>query len=134
VGTDASEGIDRSSIIKTRGKALAQAVRRIHDRMAQPALIEQYIEGRELNVSVISRKGELEVLPLAEIDFRPSKRGPRIVGYEAKWLADSFEFHHTPRIIPAPLPKRWPKRSGFGCRRLSRASLFRVLPGRFPPG
>jgi len=107
VGTDASEGIDRSSIIKTRGKALAQAVRRIHDRMAQPALIEQYIEGRELNVSVISRKGELEVLPLAEIDFSAFEEGrPRIVGYEAKWLADSFEFHHTPRIIPAPLPKR----------------------------
>jgi ribosomal protein S18 acetylase RimI-like enzyme len=28
------------------------------------------------------------------------------VGYEAKWLADSFEFNHTPRIIPAPLSKR----------------------------
>ncbi len=107
VRTDASEGIDKTSIILKRGKALQEAVGRIHDRMAQPALIEPYIEGRELNISVICRKGDLEVLPLAEIDFSAFEEGrPRIVGYEAKWLADSFEFHHTPRIIPAPLPKR----------------------------
>lgn len=107
VGTDASEGIDKTSIIQKPGKALADAVKRIHDRISQPALIEQYIEGRELNISVISRKGELEVMPLAEIDFSAFEAGqPRIVGYEAKWLEDSFEFNHTPRIIPAPLPKR----------------------------
>ncbi len=107
VQTDASEGIDKTSIVRKSGKALREAVRRIHDRMAQPALIEQYIEGRELNISVISRKGDPEVLPLAEIDFSAFEAGrPRIVGYEAKWLEDSFEFNHTPRIIPAPLPKR----------------------------
>lgn len=107
VSTDASEGIDKASIVQKRGKALTEAVKRIHDRMSQPALIEQYVEGRELNVSVISRKGEMEVLPLAEIDFSAFEEGrPRIVGYEAKWLEDSFEFNHTPRIIPAPLPKR----------------------------
>ncbi len=107
VQTDASEGIDKTSIIQKRGKALQEAVRRIHERMSQPALIEQYIEGRELNISVINRKGEWEVLPLAEIDFSAFEDDrPRIVGYEAKWLADSFEFNHTPRIIPAPLSKR----------------------------
>ncbi|MEN6425464.1 MAG: GNAT family N-acetyltransferase [Phycisphaerales bacterium] len=107
VQADASEGIDKTSIIRTGGKALQEVVRRIHDRMAQPAMIEQYIEGRELNISVIYRKGDAEVLPLAEIDFSAFEAGrPRIVGYEAKWLEDSFEFRHTPRIIPAPLPKR----------------------------
>jgi D-alanine-D-alanine ligase len=107
VQTDASEGIDKTSIVQKRGKSLTDAVKRIHEKMSQPALIEQYIEGRELNVSVISRGGELEVLPLAEIDFSAFEEGrPRIVGYEAKWLEDSFEFNHTPRVIPAPLPKR----------------------------
>jgi len=107
VQTDASEGIDKTSIVPDKGRALKDAVRRIHDRIGQPALIEQYIEGRELNISVINRKGDLEVLPLAEIDFSAFEGGrPRIVGYEAKWLEDSFEFSHTPRIIPAPLPRR----------------------------
>ena len=104
---DASEGIDNASIIRKHGKALHESVRRIHDRLAQPALIEQYIDGRELNISVLWRNGEPQVLPLAEIDFSAFEADrPRIVGYEAKWLEDSFEYKHTPRIIPAPLPKR----------------------------
>jgi D-alanine-D-alanine ligase len=111
VQTDASEGIDKTSIVPGAGNALRQAVQRIHDRVNQPALIEQYIEGRELNISVINRQGELEVLPLAEIDFSAFEEGrPRIVGYEAKWLEDSFEYQHTPRIIPAPVPQRLTER------------------------
>lgn len=111
VRADASEGIDETSIVQGRGKALREAVQRVHDQQGQSALIERYIEGRELNVSVISRNGDLEVLPMAEIDFSAFEAGrPRIVGYEAKWLADSFEFQHTPRIIPVPLPNRQAQR------------------------
>jgi D-alanine-D-alanine ligase len=128
---DASEGIDKTSIIHNRGKALREAVQRIHDRQAQPALIEQYIDGRELNVSVIHRKGKPQVLPLAEIDFSAFEVGrPRIVGYEAKWLEDSFEYRHTPRIIPAPLPKRLTERirdlAAASCRTLSCLDYCRV--------
>jgi D-alanine-D-alanine ligase len=107
VRTDASEEIDAHSIIARRGGDLENAVANIHRRLRQPSLIEQYIDGRELNVSVICQKGELKVLPLAEIDF--SAFGPkqhRIVGYAAKWRRDSFEFNNTPRIIPASLPKK----------------------------
>ena len=153
VQTDASEGIDKTSIVPTRGKALRQVVERIHQQMAQPALIEQFIDGRELNISVIpqvgrasplardsragptrsgvSRRGDLQVLPLAEIDFSAFDAGrPRIVGYEAKWLEDSFEYHHTPRIIPAPLPKRLAERirelAAVSCRALSCGEYCRV--------
>ena len=111
VRADGSEGIDNTSIVRRRGGALRDAVRSIHERFAQPALIERYIDGRELNVSVIWRDGEPHVLPLAEIDFSDfDATRPRIVGYEAKWLADTFEYHHTPLIIPAPLPKRLSQR------------------------
>lgn len=128
---DASEGIDKTSIVHKRGKALHDLVRRIHDQLAQPALIEQYIDGRELNVSVVCRDGELQVLPLAEIDFsafEPSR--PRIVGYEAKWLADTFEYDHTPRIIPAPLSRRLTQHvrelAAASCRTLSCFDYCRV--------
>ena len=131
IQTDASEGIDKTSIVPTGGKALRQVVQRIHDQLAQPALIEQFIDGRELNISVISRKDEMEVLPLAEIDFSAFETGrPRIVGYEAKWLEDTFEYHHTPRIIPAPLPKRLTERirelAVASCRALSCFEYCRV--------
>jgi D-alanine-D-alanine ligase len=107
LSTDASEGIDRHSVVSQPGRPLHAAVKRVHEQFGQTALVEQYIDGRELNVSVLWRDGEPQVLPLAEIDFSsfgPDR--PRIVGYEAKWRTETFEYHHTPRVIPAPLPKR----------------------------
>jgi D-alanine-D-alanine ligase len=107
VSADASEGIDNASLIAKGGARLKEAVARIHRQLGQPAIIEQFIDGRELNISVLWRKGKPEVLPLAEIEFRDyGKDRPRIVGYEAKWLQDSFEYSHTVRAIPAPLPAR----------------------------
>ncbi|MCL5282701.1 MAG: GNAT family N-acetyltransferase [Planctomycetes bacterium] len=131
IQTDASEGIDKTSIVQSPGKALRQVVQRIHDQLAQPALIEQYIEGREFNISVLHRRGEAQVLPLAEIDFSAFEPGrPRIVGYEAKWLEDTFEYQHTPRIIPAPLPQRVAARvrelAAASCRALSCFDYCRV--------
>lgn len=66
----------------------------------RPCFAEQFIEGREFNVTVLaaSRSREPEVLLPAEIDFSAFPAGkPRIVGYTAKWCDDRFEYHHTPR-------------------------------------
>jgi len=111
VCSDASEGIDSGSVIQRGGKALSEAVRRIHDGFGHNALIEQYIDGRELNVAVFERDGIPEVLPIAEIDFSAFEpHRPKIVGYSAKWLADTFEYQNTTRIVPtrllAPVARR----------------------------
>lgn len=60
----------------------------------RPHFAEQFVEGREFNLSVLAG----QVLPPAEIDFSsfPVDK-PRIVGHSAKWDADSFEYHQTPR-------------------------------------
>jgi D-alanine-D-alanine ligase len=60
--------------------------------------VEEYIHGREFNISVIEGINGPEVLPPAEIlftDYPPDK--PQIVGYSAKWDEDSFEYNNTPR-------------------------------------
>jgi D-alanine-D-alanine ligase len=131
VGADASEGIDCDSVVPDAGRVLRQAVARVHERFRQAALVEQYVEGRELNVSVLWRGAEPEVLPLAEIDFSAfGSDRPRIVGYEAKWLMGTFEYHHTPRILPAPLPARVARRvrdlSVAACRSLGCTDYCRV--------
>lgn len=67
-------------------------------RTRQPWFAEEYIDGREFNVALIATAHGPVVFPLAEIDFSafpPEKL--RIVGYRAKWDADSFEYHATPR-------------------------------------
>jgi len=106
VAADASEGIEGESIVKTKGAALDKVVNRIHKLFRQSALVEQFIDGRELNISVLFKNGRPKVLPLAEIDF--SAFGPkrhRIVGYKAKWKTGSFEYKNTNRIIPAAIPE-----------------------------
>jgi D-alanine-D-alanine ligase len=108
VSTDASEGIDAASVVRTadRGRLL-EAVSRVHDTLGQPALVEQYIEGREFNVSVLESGGRATVMPVAEIEFVgfPSDK-PRIVDYTAKWIEDSFEYRNTQRRVPADLPEK----------------------------
>lgn len=64
---DASEGIAKASLVDSDDK-LAERVTFIHDRMATPALVEQYIEGREIYVGVIGNE-RLRVLPVWELDF-----------------------------------------------------------------
>jgi D-alanine-D-alanine ligase len=104
VSADASEGIDDDAVVFAGGPVLERAVRRVHERFAQNALVERYIEGREFNVSVIRAASGPQALPVAEILFEdyPDDK-PRIVNYAAKWDPASFAYRHTPRQIPAVL-------------------------------
>jgi D-alanine-D-alanine ligase len=58
---------------------------------------EEYIHGREFNLSVIDGPDGPMVLPAAEIRFEYPEGKPRILGYKAKWAEDSFEYIHTVR-------------------------------------
>lgn len=102
--SDASEGIDQQSFIRERGPALDAAIERVHKVYNQPALVESFVGTRELNVSVIQYHGKVDVLPIAEIEFRNfGEEMPKIVDYQAKWITDSFAYQNTVRIIPAPI-------------------------------
>jgi D-alanine-D-alanine ligase len=64
-------------------------------------LIEDFIDGREFNITVIPDRNGPEVLPPAEMTFRDYEEGkPRIVGFRAKWEAESFEYNNTIRQFP----------------------------------
>ena len=67
----------------------------------QPVLAERYVEGREINVTLLGNGAELRVLPLHEIDFAamPADR-PRIVSYAAKWDESHVDYAGTK---PVPL-------------------------------
>jgi D-alanine-D-alanine ligase len=64
-------------------------------------LIQDYIDGREFNISVIAGSSGPEVMPAAEMvfhNFAPDM--PRIVDFKAKWIEDSFEYENTVRDFP----------------------------------
>jgi D-alanine-D-alanine ligase len=63
--------------------------------------IEDFIDGREFNMSVLAGKDGPEVLPPAEIVFvNYGENKPRIVDFKAKWEMDSFEYINTVREFP----------------------------------
>jgi D-alanine-D-alanine ligase len=100
----ASRGMDDDAVLREVG---ADEVRlRLQQRVVRsgsPCFAEQFIEGREFNLSVLTGPNGPEVLPPAEIDFSAFPPGkPRIVGHRAKWQEDSFEYQNTPRRFVAP--------------------------------
>jgi D-alanine-D-alanine ligase len=93
---DASVGITRASVVSDE-KALNARVLHILDRYRQPALVEEYIDGREIYVSLLGQvDGGLQVFPFFEIDFSamPPDR-PKIVSFEGKWVEESVEYKGT---------------------------------------
>jgi D-alanine-D-alanine ligase len=63
--------------------------------------IEDFIDGREFNISVLAGKNGPEVLPPAEIVFvNYGNDRPRIIDFKAKWEMESFEYINTVREFP----------------------------------
>ncbi len=105
---DASIGIDRLSVVHGR-QALAAACERVLLGHHQPALVETYVDGRELNVSLLGA-APAQVLPLAEIDFSQlAADHPHIVTYACKWDESAPEYHATPAVgcaLPSEIAER----------------------------
>jgi D-alanine-D-alanine ligase len=101
---DASVGIENESIVFNTN-ALRKRLEFVFKQFNQPALIEEFIEGREFNVSVV---GDLKpkVLPISEIDFsKMPDHLHNIVSYQAKWDPHHESYHKTIPICPANISK-----------------------------
>ncbi len=103
IAEDASIGIENASVVYTPEQLRAR-VQFIHREFKQPALIEQFIAGRELNVAVLGGVNPV-VLPISEIDFSEMPDHlEKIVSYQAKWDSLHEAYHRTIPICPSILP------------------------------
>ena len=100
---DASLGITQKSIVRdVRG--LLEAIDGLQTEFQSPALVEQFIEGREFYVGVLGNVNA-RALPVIELDFSKFPEGlPRIASYEAKWgdagSGAGAEFAGTESVFP----------------------------------
>ena len=100
---DGSVGITHKSLVRTEAE-LREQVAEIVKALHQPCIVEQFIEGRELNVALLGFP-TARVLPLSEIDFsRLGPGAPTIVSYAAKWVEGSRDWEGTLPVIHPQLP------------------------------
>lgn len=102
---DGSIGIKERSVVKNE-EQLREEVDHILSIYKQEALVEEFIDGREFNVSLIGNRKPI-ILPVAEIDFSGMPENlPKIVSYRAKWIKQSIVFRKTPVICPAQIDEK----------------------------
>jgi len=106
VAEHASLGLNDESVLACRMLSMPELKSRITVRSLQsgtPHFAEQYIDGREFNLSVIASRDGALVLPPAEIEFVDFPGGkPKIVGHDAKWNEHTSEYINTPRRFDFP--------------------------------
>lgn len=89
---DASHGIALASVVRGERELRARC-EYVLERYAQPALVEEFVDGREFNASILGQGADSEVLPLAEIDYSRFPKGvPTLVTFDAKWDPASPEY------------------------------------------
>jgi len=81
---------------------------RVTETYHQPALIEEYLPGREFTVALLGNGTDITVLPIVEYNFTSLPDGaPKIDSYEAKWIYDQpdnpLDSLHCPADIPTTL-------------------------------
>jgi D-alanine-D-alanine ligase len=136
---DASVGLDQGSVVCNQTR-LEERVAYLLDSYGPPILVEEFIRGREFNISVIEAP-DLMVLPPSEILFvdKDPDYWP-IVTYDAKWKPGSRDYEATPPRYPARVSSRLAEKLAsisekafrlLGCRDYARVD-FRVRSGGKP--
>ncbi|OGZ28671.1 MAG: hypothetical protein A2931_03590 [Candidatus Niyogibacteria bacterium RIFCSPLOWO2_01_FULL_45_48] len=132
---DGSFGITKDSVVETP-QEVEEKVTMIHEKYSQPALVEEFIDGREFTVAVIDNPPR--VLGIGEVDFSkiPAK-DPKILSYGIKWAKNGLGVGlKFPAQIETALKNRIEKISlkafrALGCRDYARIDI-RISENRRP--
>ena len=99
----ASIGLDDTSVVTGRQAAEAAIAER-QKRLGGPWFAEAYIDGREFSLGLLETRAGLVALPASEILFLDHAERPKILGYEEKWMGNSYAYEMTPSADPPEAP------------------------------
>ncbi len=95
---DASKGIDSGSVVNSI-KELMERIEYLDREFDSPALLEEYVEGREIYAALLGNDRP-EVLPLIELDLSALPKGERIASHEVKF-DETSELYKKTKSAPA---------------------------------
>jgi D-alanine-D-alanine ligase len=103
--SDGSYGMDANSVL-WRDEQLAAKLDQLFGLYKESVILESFVDGRELSVSLLGNDERVEVLPIREIDFSAVPDGvPRIMTYDSKWTVASEAYQKILSLCPADLDR-----------------------------
>jgi len=99
LGEDASHGVSEESVVNDLDQ-LEKQVTKISNLFGGNSLVEEFLEGREFNVTVLGNK-EPVALPVAEMVYYLPPELPRLLTFAAKWVEESVYYKGTRATCPA---------------------------------
>jgi len=117
---EASRGIAQASVVDNED-AFFERIKYIHEGMGMDVIAEEYIEGRELYVTIMGRK-RLSVFPAREMKFGELPEDGRIATYKAKWDDNYRERWGIKSVYAGNLPDGLEEEISEVCKR-----AYRVL-------
>ncbi len=107
---DASTGVETDSVVYESEK-LHERIAYCYEEYGAPVLVEEFIEGRELHISILGNDPPV-ALPLLEYELSglPAHL-PRIISYASKWDPLQEEYHHVHSICPAKVTRAVARRA-----------------------
>jgi len=128
---------DKSVVYDT--SSLQEQIRLVNKELKQPALVEDFIDGREFRVSVWNNDPP-EILPLVEMSFSAfSEPHKRLCTYDSKFSSGSEHYRKIESLVPASLDEKLFRKlekkvlktwKGFGCLDYARFD-FRLRDDEF---
>jgi D-alanine-D-alanine ligase len=98
---DASHGLTKASIVRNMEELFDQVNYISHNFRGQ-ALVEEFVDGREFNASVLGNS-ELELVEISEITYSLPPELPRILTFESKWFEETDYYKGTGVACPAQI-------------------------------
>lgn len=101
LGEDASHGLSEESVVHNLDQ-LEKQVTKISQLFEGGTLVEEFLEGREFNVTVLGNKEPI-TLPVAEMVYYLPPELPKLLTFSAKWHEESLYYKGTRATCPAEI-------------------------------
>ena len=134
---DASHGLSEESVV-SNFEQLERQVAKISQFFGGGALVEEFVDGREFNLTVLGND-ELVVLPVAEMIYSLPPHLPKLLTFAAKWRPGTLYFKNTHAVCPAEIGSSEQKQISqialtafklVGCRGYARVDMRQDAEGR----
>ena len=104
LGEDASHGLSEESVVENLDQ-LTKQVTKTSQLYKGGTLVEEFLQGREFNVTVLGNKEPIP-LPVAEMVYHLPPELPKLLTFAAKWHEDTLYYKGTKATCPAEIGGR----------------------------